>query len=81
MLMINSVWAQMSMRPSPKDMKPQKNLSFDKFYERLKVGYFGVFSSPNFREMKKETGITLPLHQKELEEQITILGQLICGTK
>jgi hypothetical protein len=53
MLMINNVWAQMSMRPSPKDMKPQKNLSFDKFYERLKVGYFGVFSSPNFREMKK----------------------------
>lgn len=44
--------AQMSLRPSPKDMKPKEKTSFDKFYDRLKIGYFGVFTSPNFDDMK-----------------------------
>lgn len=44
--------AQMSTRPSPKDMKAQEKTSFDKFYDRLKIGYFGVFSSPQLDDMK-----------------------------
>lgn len=52
MLMATNVLAQMSMRPSPKDMQSQEK-TFDKFYERLKVGYFGVFTSPTFDEMEK----------------------------
>jgi hypothetical protein len=32
----------------------QKKSSFDKFYDRLRIGYFGVFTSPNFHEMKND---------------------------
>lgn len=46
------VLAQMSTRPSPKEMKAQEKTSFDKFYDRLKIGYFGVFTSPQFDDMK-----------------------------
>lgn len=44
--------AQMTMRPSPKDMQPQKS-TYDKFSERLKIGYFGVLTTPNFEQIEE----------------------------
>jgi hypothetical protein len=44
-------WAQMSTRPSPKDTQPQED--FEKFHKRLRIGYFGVLSTPNLREIDK----------------------------
>ncbi len=43
--------AQMSTRPSPQDMKPKT--SFDKFSDRLKIGYFGVLTTPQFDDIEK----------------------------
>jgi hypothetical protein len=41
--------AQRSTMPSPEDMKVKS--TFDKFSDRLKIGYFGVLTSPHFDDM------------------------------
>lgn len=43
--------AQMSSRPSPQDMKPNQKTTFDKFYERLKISYFGVLTTPHLDDI------------------------------
>ena len=52
-LMANVASAQMSTRPSPQDMQPQKKTTFDSFWERLKIGYFGVVTTPHLDDMMK----------------------------
>lgn len=42
--------AQMSMRPNPKDMQPES--TFDKFYKRLRISYFGVLTTPHLEDLK-----------------------------
>ena len=34
-------------------MKPQEKKTFDKFYDRLKIGWFGVLTTPHFDDMEK----------------------------
>jgi hypothetical protein len=44
----------MSSMPSPKDMKAQPTkTTFDNFWDRVKIGYFGVFTSPHFDDMER----------------------------
>ena len=38
---------------APAAAEPVKQSSFDKFYDRLKIGYFGAFQSPHFDDMRK----------------------------
>lgn len=57
LVLVTAVWtsvasAQMSMRPNPKDTKPDTRTTFDKFYDRLKISYFGVLTTPHFEDMK-----------------------------
>lgn len=47
------VFAQMSTRPSPKDTKPQEKKTFDKFYDRLRIGYFGVVTTPHLDDIDR----------------------------
>lgn len=43
--------AQMTMKPSPDDLKPKT--SFQKFSDRLKIGYFGVVTTPHLDDIEK----------------------------
>lgn len=43
--------AQVSTRPSPKEIEQAKKSTFDKFSERLKISYFGVLTTPHFDDM------------------------------
>lgn len=53
-LTVNVASAQMSTMPSPKEMAPQKKAStFDSFYERLKIGWFGVVTTPHLDDIEK----------------------------
>lgn len=45
--------AQMSTKPSSKELRPEQKSSFDKFYDRLKIGYFGILTTPTFEQMEK----------------------------
>jgi hypothetical protein len=46
----SQVFAQMSLRPNPKDMLPES--SFEKFHKRLRISYFGIFTSPHMGDLK-----------------------------
>lgn len=48
----SSALAQMSTRPSPKEMLPAKKSTFDSFYERLRIGYFGVVTTPQLSDIR-----------------------------
>lgn len=45
--------AQMTLRPSKHDLEANKKTHFEKFSDRLKIGYFGVFTSPHFDDIEK----------------------------
>lgn len=60
-VMANVVSAQVDIKRIPKE-EPKKT-SFQKFSERLKIGYFGVFTTPNLRDLKNgrfKNGATSP---------------------
>jgi hypothetical protein len=46
------VAAPAPVAPTP-SVNPVKQTSFEKFYDRLKIGYFGAFQSPHFDDMRK----------------------------
>jgi hypothetical protein len=46
--------AQMSTRPSPKEIAELRKSSFQKFSDRLRIGYFGVFTSPTIYDMERQ---------------------------
>lgn len=46
-------FAQISTKPSAQDLQPNKKTSFQKFSDRLRIGYFGVFTSPHFDDIEK----------------------------
>lgn len=48
-----TAFAQMTMRPSPQDMKVNEKRTFDKFYERLKIGWFAVPTTPHLDDIMK----------------------------
>jgi hypothetical protein len=52
-LTANVAHAQMSLRPNPKDMVPNTKTHFEKFSDRLKISYYGVFTSPHFDDIEK----------------------------
>lgn len=63
LLMASSVLAQISSKPTEKDIKASETSSFDKFYDRLKIGYFGILTTPHFDSMEKgnwDNGATSP---------------------
>ncbi len=51
-LMALSAWGQTTTTVT-KSSEPQTKSSFDRFYDRLKIGYFGVVSSPTFYDMER----------------------------
>ena len=53
-LMANVAFAQMSTRPSPKDIEADKKSTFTKFSERLRIGYFGVVTTPTLYDMERQ---------------------------
>lgn len=53
-LMANAAFAQMSTRPSPKEIEADKKSTFTKFSERLRIGYFGVLTTPTFHDMARQ---------------------------
>lgn len=46
-------FAQLDSMPSARDRKPQEKKVFDKFYERLRIGYFGIITTPTFDAIDK----------------------------
>lgn len=52
-LAANVALAQISTKPSAQDLKPNTKTSFQKFSDRLKIGYFGVLTTPHFDDMEK----------------------------
>jgi hypothetical protein len=52
-LFANVAWGQLSTKPSAEDLKPNTKTHFDKFSDRLKIGYFGVLTTPHFDDMEK----------------------------
>lgn len=52
-MMVNVASAQMSTRPSPKDIEADKKASFKKFHDRLRIGVFSMFTSPTMYDMAK----------------------------
>lgn len=49
-------------RPSPKEMQPQKS-TFDKFSERLKIGYSNVFTTPTLNDISNGHWENSALHE------------------
>ncbi len=52
-LAANVALAQITTKPSAQDLKPNTKTSFQKFSDRLKIGYFGVLTTPHFDDMEK----------------------------
>ncbi len=52
-LFINVALAQSVLKPSAREMKPQDKKTFDKFYDRLRISWFGVLTTPHFDDMEK----------------------------
>jgi hypothetical protein len=53
-MMGNVAFAQMSMRPSPKDIEADsKKTSFQKFHERLRISAFSVITTPTLYDLSK----------------------------
>lgn len=52
LMMASVASAQMSTRPSPKEINAPKKTTFDGFWDRLKIGYFSVLTSPTYHDMR-----------------------------
>jgi hypothetical protein len=52
-LTVNVAWAQLTTKPSAEDLKRNEKTTFDKFSDRLKIGYYGAFTSPHLDDIEK----------------------------
>jgi hypothetical protein len=52
-LLYQTAFAQMSTRPSPKDIEADKKSSFQKFHDRLRIGFFSVITAPTLYDIEK----------------------------
>lgn len=52
-LAANVALAQITTKPTAKDLEANKKTSFEKFSDRLRISYYGVFTSPHFDDIEK----------------------------
>jgi hypothetical protein len=53
-VLINSAFSQVIInKPQARDLKPNENTDFKNFYDRLRISWLGVATTPTFRNMEK----------------------------
>lgn len=52
-LATNVALAQITTKPTAKELEPNKKTSFQKFSDRLRISYYGVLTTPHFDDMLK----------------------------